>query len=151
MLPSRRLDISKKSYKTASSMEGHLMLNILFQKYPISKYIYPGHMRWCPILGIWAAGDWHGWPWGCVGLRCPPIPRAAKAKPTWGKKCFDYFVVCSCNYFAELPGKSCQELVSVFLSKFYWNSICLFLVSHLFPTLPPSHPDSLHYILWGAP
>lgn len=79
----------------------------LSRNIPLLNIFFSGHMRWCPILGIWA-----GLARVALGEHWPrvPIPRPAKAKPTWGGKCFNYFVVCSYNSFAELPEKSCQEL-----------------------------------------
>ena len=103
--------------------------------------------RWCPIP--WAFGqDWHWWPWG---EHWPPlpIPRAGKASSGQQRgKSFNHFVVCSRNFLFHLSERSCQDLGFMFLLKFYRIKVytsCPFL----FPTIPASHPDSLHYILWG--
>ena len=105
--------------------------------------------RWCPIS--WAFGqDWHWWPWGSIGLRCPFRGRAKPAQANRGGKSFNHFVVCSRNFLFHLSERSCQDLGFMFLLKFYrikGYTSCPFL----FPTIPASHPDSLHYILWGDP
>ena len=72
----------------------------------------------------------------------------SQLRPTEGGKSFNHFVVCSRNFLFHLSERSCQDLGLMFLFKFYRIKVytsCPFL----FPTIPASHPDSLHYILWG--
>ena len=54
-------------------------------------------------------------------------PFRGRPKPSQhgGEKCFNYFVVCSWNYFAQLPETSCQEFSFIVSPKFYWIKLNL--------------------------
>ena len=98
------------------------------------------------FLGLWA-----GLAVVALGEHWPPlpIPRAGKASSGQQRgKEFQPFVVWSRNFLYDLSERSCQDFGFMFLFKFYRIKVytsCPFL----FPTIPASHPDSLHYILWG--
>ena len=98
-------------------------------------------------LGLWA-----GLALVALGGALASVAHSAggqsQLRPTEGGKSFNHFVVCSRNFLFHLSERSCQDLGFMFLLKFYRIKVytsCLFL----FPTIPASHPDSLHYILWG--